>query len=43
MNYHLLVKMDDMLHEINPPIINGESWLRKLMREPGLVDSPNKR
>ena len=43
MNCHLLVKVADMLHGISSPIVNGESWLGKLMREPGLVDSPNKR
>ena len=43
MNRHFLVEVANMLHEISPLIVNGESWLRKPMRDPGLIDSPNTR
>ena len=43
MDSHLLIKMVDMLHGISPSIIYGKLWLGKSMREPGLINPPNKR
>ena len=41
MDRHLLIKVADMLHEINPPIVNGKRRLRKTMRKFGLVNPPD--
>ena len=43
MDGHLLIKVVDMLHGINPSIIYGECWLEKSVREPSLINPPNKR
>ena len=43
MDGHLLIKVDDMLHEISQSIIYGERWLGKLVREPSLIIPPNKK
>ena len=43
MDNHLLIKVADMLHEISPSITYGECWLGKPLKEPSLINPPNKR
>ena len=43
MDDHLLIKVADMLHGISPSIIYGERWLEKLVREPSLINPPDKK
>ena len=43
MNGHFLVEMAHMLYRISSPIINGESWLGKVVREFSLINLARKR
>ena len=43
MDDYLLIKVADMLHGISPSIIYGERWLEKSVREPSLINPPDKK
>ena len=43
MDGHVLIKVANMLYGISPSIIYGEYWLGKPMREPSLINPPNKK